>query len=314
MSALTIGLLVYPDCLPAGLFAFADILRASNLHEGSKRFKVCWLSVRGGEVSAAPGLSVTTEPLQASSIDVLLVPGAWRDAENVISQKDSELVQSLKQLPSQVRLFGYCTGVIILARAGRLDGMSATTTWWLHELAGQTFPSVSWKPHETLVYTSTHATASGVHGYLPLALAFIEERCGTSMVNGIRRHMVLPRPEGRETPLQEVPMLLQRSSWVRSLIQLIEVTSPENLAIVHLAEALNIAPRTLQRRTLKETGISCGKLMRLVKMNQVGEQLITTDRSVAMIASAIGFRDEASLRRSFRQVVGMTPGAYRKRM
>ncbi|WP_092383671.1 GlxA family transcriptional regulator [Halopseudomonas salegens] len=309
---MNIGLVVYPDCLLAGLLAFSDLLLAANLRADRRHFSFSWLSEQGGDVDTAKGISLQTEKLAEASVDAVLVPGAWRDGEAALAPSDKDLVQALRSLPRTTRYWSYCTGVILVASAGRLDGSPATTTWWLRELAGQQFPAVQWKPHETLVYSSENATASGVNGYLPLALAILEAECGASMVEDIRRYMVLPRPEGRQTPLQDIPALIQRGGWLRSLIRHIEATPASDLATLRLAAAMNTSARTLQRRVLVESGYSCGKLMRLVKLNQVGEQLITSARSVAGIAHELGFADESSLRRSFRQVSGMTPGQYRK--
>ncbi|MFY0665793.1 MAG: helix-turn-helix domain-containing protein [Natronospirillum sp.] len=307
-----IGLVVYPDCLPAGLLAFSDLLLAANLRVGRRAFSFCWLSEEGGPVATANGLPLQTEKLAGANIDAVLIPGAWRDRETAISDADQGLIHALKNMPQSTGFWGYCTGVVLLARTGRLDNTPATTTWWLRELTGEKFPAVQWRPHETLVYSKAYATASGVNGYLPLALAVIADECGAPVVEDIRRHMVLPRPEGRQTPLQDVSILIQRGGWLRSLIQHIEATPATELDTTTLATAMNTSPRTLQRRVLEKSGYSCGKLMRLVKMNQVGEQLISTERSVAVIAHELGFADEASLRRSFRQVSGMTLGQYRK--
>lgn len=307
-----IGLIIYPDCLPSGLFAFSDLLLAANQRLGQKRFSFHWLSEQGGPLLNANGLRLETEPLGELPVDAVLVPGAWRDATTALADEDRGLVDALSRLPSQTRLWSYCTGVCLVARTGRLDTHPATTTWWLKDLAGRQFPLVEWKPHQTLVYSRSYATASGVNGYLPLALALLEELCGLSVVDQIRRHMMLPRPEGRQTPLQDVPALLQRGGWLRTLIQTIERMPAIDLDTTQLAMAMNSSTRTLQRRVLKESGYRCGELMRLVKLNQVGEQLITTDRPLAVIGDALGFPDEASLRRSFRQMAGMTPGDYRE--
>lgn len=307
-----IGLLVYPDCLPAGLFGFSDLLMAANLRLGHHRFSCHWLSERGGQQATANGLSLATEAVAECPVDGLLIPGAWRDTTTALSGSDQGLVDLLTALPASTRLWSYCTGVCLAARTGRLDTRPATTTWWLRELVAQRFPAVNWKPHQTLVYSEACATASGVNGFLPLALALLEEQCGAPLVADLRRHMVLPRPEGRHTPLQEVPGLVQRGGWMRTLIQTIEGTPAGELDTARLATAMKTSARTLQRRVLRESGYRCGKLMRLVKLNQVGEQLITTDHGLAVIGDALGFPDEASLRRSFRQVAGMTPGDYRE--
>lgn len=307
-----IGLVIYQDCLPAGLFGFSDLLLAANLRLGEARFSFHWLSETGGRKSTANGMTLATEPLKEAAMDAVLIPGAWRDASTALDRKDEGLAAALGRLPEATRLWSYCTGVLVAARSGVLTGQPATTTWWLRDIAGQCYPEVDWKPSQTLVWTQRHGTASGVNGYLPLALALLEEQCGPALVDDIRRHMVLPRPERRSTPLQDVPGLVQRGGWLRQLILTMERTPARELDTSALAAAMSMSRRTLQRRVLAESGYRCGELVRLIKLNQVGEQLISSDRPLATIADRLGFVDEASLRRSFRQVAGMTPGDYRE--
>lgn len=309
---MNIGLLLYRDCLPAGLFGFSDLLMAVNQRAGRELFRCQWVSEAGGPLQTANGIALATERLGASRLDGVVVPGAWRDADNAVADADAGLVESLAGLPASTRLWSYCTGVCLVAGTGRLDGVPATTTWWLRDLAGSRFPLVDWRPHQTLVRTGHDDTAAGVNGYLPLGLALLEEQCGGQAVEEIRRHMVLPRPEDHHTPLQDVPGLFRQSLWLRDVIRWVERTPAHGLIIDRLAEFMSTSSRTLQRRVLRESGHRCGQLMRLVKLNQVGEQLISTDRPLAAIGDALGFQDEASLRRSFRQVSGMTPGEYRK--
>lgn len=309
---MNIGLLLYRDCLPAGLFGFSDLLMAVNQRAGRELFHCQWVSERGGPLPTANGVTLATERLGESGLDGVLVPGAWRDADSALTDADNGLVEALARLPESTRLWSYCTGVCLVARTGRLDGVPATTTWWLRELAGSRFPRVDWRPHQTLVRTGHDDTAAGVNGYLPLGLGLLEEQCGGQAVEEIRRHMVLPRPEDHHTPLQDVPGLFRQSPWLREVIRWVERTPAHSLIIDRLAEFMNTSSRTLQRRALRESGHRCGQLMRLVKLNQVGEQLISSDRSLTTIADGLGFPDEASLRRSFRQVSGMTPGEYRK--
>lgn len=307
-----IGLLLYPDCMPAGLFGFSDLLLAASLRSGQKTFEFDWVSEQGGTIRTANGISLETKPLSQQPLDALVIPGAWRDTDTVIHPHDAIVVAAIRRLPATTRLWSYCTGVCLAAQTRGLDGLPATTTWWLRDRAARAFPDIHWKPNQTLVYTDTHATASGVHGYLPLALAVLEEYLGTTIVEEVRRYMVLPRPATCHTPFQELPLLIQRGGWLRKVIQWIEHTPANRQNIAALANAMRTSPRTLQRRVLRESGYRCGKLMRLVKLNQVGDRLISSEQPLSLIANNLGFADDASLRRSFRQVSGMTPREYRQ--
>jgi AraC-like DNA-binding protein len=79
-----------------------------------------------------------------------------------------------------------------------------------------------------------------------------------------------------------------------------------------LAELLHVSARTLHRQ-LKEEGASLQQLKDEVRLDRAKELLWRTDRPVKQVAAAVGFRNEKSFARAFRQRVGVTPGEFRRR-
>lgn len=51
-----IGLLLYPGCMPAGLFAFADLLHAASRRAGRPMFETVYVGLSGDTVDCAHGL------------------------------------------------------------------------------------------------------------------------------------------------------------------------------------------------------------------------------------------------------------------
>ncbi|TVV42651.1 GlxA family transcriptional regulator [Thalassolituus sp. C2-1] len=309
---MNIGLLLYPDCIPAGLFAFADLLTACNLRLGKRQFRITWLSEPGGALPVANGQTLDTLALAANPPDALLIPGAWRDRHQVIQASDQALVNTLQRLPDNTQLWSYCTGVCLLARSGRLDQHNATTTWWLKDTVSQAFPQVHWSLQHSCLFDEHLATASGVNGYLPIALKLISRHCGAALAEEIRRYMVLPRPNEQNNPFQQLPLLLQQSELLRRIIQWVEQTPAQQVQTSALADHLHLTPATLARRVKQESTMTCAQLLRLIKLNQVSDQLQTSNRSISEISHMLGFVDDSSLRRSFRQLTGLTPGEYRR--
>lgn len=308
-----IGLLLYPDCIPSGLFAFSDMLLAANARIGKKEFEFCWLSEQGAPVSCANGMGLPSVRLGTEEIDALLIPGGWRDSSNIHADKDSGLVQSIARLDRSTPIMSYCTGVYLAARAGRLDGQVATTTWWLLKTIRERFPKVRWQVNSTFVDSRRNSTAAGVTGYLPIALSLIEKHCGRHIATDIQQYMVLPRPVERNTPFRELPQLMQQNTFLRDVFYWVEQVSYTEMTAAALAEHLKTTPRTLSRKIADMTGYSCSRLLRLVKLNQVSDLLISSGKSIYAISDELGFADDTSLRRSFKQITGMTPGEYRRR-
>lgn len=77
-----------------------------------------------------------------------------------------------------------------------------------------------------------------------------------------------------------------------------------------LAALLHLSARTLHRQ-LKEEGASLQQLKDEVRMERARELLYRTAKPVKQVAGEVGFRNEKSFTRAFRQWTGLSPGAFR---
>ena len=79
-----------------------------------------------------------------------------------------------------------------------------------------------------------------------------------------------------------------------------------------VAALLHVSARTLHRQ-LKDEGASLQQLKDEVRLERARELLLRTARPVKQVAAAVGFRNEKSFARAFRNWVGVAPGAFRER-
>ncbi len=79
-----------------------------------------------------------------------------------------------------------------------------------------------------------------------------------------------------------------------------------------LAALLNVSSRTLHRQ-LKDEGTSLQSIKDTVRRERAALQLQRTDKPIKQIALAVGFRNEKSFSRAFREWTGQSPGAFRLR-
>jgi AraC-like DNA-binding protein len=77
-----------------------------------------------------------------------------------------------------------------------------------------------------------------------------------------------------------------------------------------VAELLHVSVRTLHRQ-LKEEGASLQQLKDEVRLERAKDLLFRTDKPIKQVADAVGFRNEKSFARAFRQWAGVAPGAFR---
>ena len=314
-APLRVGLLLYDECMPAGLFAFSDLLHAANRRAGKRIFDTVFLAAEPGVVQCAHGQPLAAaSAVERSECDAILVPGFWAESPHQIANAlatHERLIRALARLPKSVMIWTYCTGVCLLAATGRLDGQNATVTWWLADLVRTRFKKIIWQTEQTIIFNLSTATASGVSGYLPIAQSLIERRISTEAYRDLTKLMVLPRPENAHPVFQTMSSMEQGDRLMRMLHAIAEAIPAGEVTVGRVAGALNTTERTLARKVSAATGFSAANYLRRIKLNQVSERLIVTSAPASTISEELGFSSDSSMRRMFKKLTDLTPAEYR---
>ena len=85
------------------------------------------------------------------------------------------------------------------------------------------------------------------------------------------------------------------------------------LTVPQLARRNHVSVSTLERRFRTRLGTTPLRYLRKVRVNAASNALRATDRPIAQIAHDCGFCDQSSLTRQFRQLMHISPAAYRRR-
>jgi len=107
--------------------------------------------------------------------DIILVPGSTADTTTAMA--DKELISWLQQSHKTTQLtLSVCSGALILAAAGILNGHPATTHW----IAQNALKAFGAKPEKNkrIVRSGKIITAAGVSAGIDLALTVIKDLCG----------------------------------------------------------------------------------------------------------------------------------------
>jgi transcriptional regulator GlxA family with amidase domain len=231
-------------------------------------------------------------------IDTLLVAGGDAIEQNETRQ---EAVRWLKRISPRVRRIGsVCTGAMLLARAGLLDGRRATTHWnWCQTLIKRA-PRAEVDPHPIFVRDENVYTSAGVTAGMDLALALVEEDHGSRLALQVARNLVLylRRPGGQSqfsaalslqltdrTPLRELPVLAQRVA---------------------------MSPRNFARIFNKELKTTPAKFVERLRVEAARRRLEESHNSMEIIASECGFGNINSMRNVFQRTLKTAPGQYRR--
>jgi transcriptional regulator GlxA family with amidase domain len=227
---------------------------------------------------------------------------------------DRDFLKWLREQSEKSRRFGsVCTGALILAEAGLLNGRRATTHWnWCDELA-RDYPDVTVDPAPIYVRDGNCYTSAGVTAGIDLSLALVEEDLGRSVALKVAQMMVvfLRRPGGQS---QFSATLLAQGSESRPLGDLL-AWLPDNLrrdlSVVSLARRTAMSPRNFARLFRRQVGKTPARHIEDLRLEAARRQLEATALSLEEVAVASGFATAETLRRAFSRRLGITPGQYR---
>lgn len=155
------------------LFGPAEILGRMN-----DEFRLRYCSLFAGMVSSSQNARVVTEPFSglAGQNHILLVPGG---AGVVRVLKENRFISELAELARNAEyILTVCTGSILLAGTGILDGRRATSNKRLFSWALNESPGVEWVKKARWVKDGNIYTSSGVSAGIDMTLGFISDVIG----------------------------------------------------------------------------------------------------------------------------------------
>lgn len=311
-----LGLLLYPDCMPAGLFAVADLVKACNQRAGEERVAVEWAGIDRRAARSARGPTVSTSATVSDTpCDAWLVPGLWMGAADTLPdacRRHAAVIDGLRALPRTTSIWSYCAGVVLAAAAGRLDGRRATATWWLQAAVAAQFPRVDWQSGLALCHDRDVTTAPGASGHLPLVLDRLAGLHAADVIRDVQEALMLPLPRERHPAFVAVEPMGLADPVLRQLLAFVQRTPAHAVDLQAAADHVRVSVRTLCRRVKATTGLAAGDWLRRVKLHQAGEALRTSRQPVKAICDQLGFGSEAGLHRAFKAVTGVTPATYRR--
>lgn len=318
-----IACLVYQDVMsldvtgPMQVFASANVERQRQGLPPHYELRLIGESACAFATSAGLKLVADAEwsSTDATTLDTLLVPGGM----GVNVQRHNRLLLDwLRHAEPRVRRLGsVCSGALILAEAGLLDGRKATTHWAdLHAL--REYPKVDVQGDQLHTYdpanpeTAHLFSSAGVTAGIDLALALVEADLGRNLALSVAQRLVmfLRRPGGQT---QFSPMLAAPTSSVARLAALIEWIPGhlgDDLSIEALANQAHMTPRTLCRLFIQEVGIGPGQYIERVRLEAARSLLLGAEASIATVARLTGFGHPENLRRSFQKHFSVSPRDY----
>lgn len=246
-------------------------------------------------------------------VHTLIVPGArtggWR------ADRDPEIIAWLRRAAGQVeRVCSVCSGALLLAAAGLLEGRRATTHWMDADELQRCYPGVRVEANRIYVEDGGVWTSGGVTAGIDLALALIERDHGRRLALATARRLLvfLKRP-GDQSQFSAFLEAQAHPGRFEELLDWLPEHLEQPLDTAALARRACMSERNFRRRFAAEFGLGPARYLRRARIAKARGLLEMTDLTLAAVARRCGFGSADALRYAFRAELEVTPGEYRQR-
>jgi len=290
-----------------------------------------WCRARGAppgfELRAVGSRSqvVTSLPLRLAGLAPLparLPDGAWVVVAGVSRDAHPELdpggaAPTVKWLETVVapavrrgaaRVWTVCSGALLAARAGLLDGRQCTTHHSLVERLAAERPAARVLANRIFVVDGPIASSAGITAGVDLALHAIGERLGQAAALAVARELVVFHRRAGGDP--QLSAALRHRNHLHPAVHraqdavLADPASP--WTVERMAGAAQVTPRHLARLFRDNVGVAPLDFLQEVRI-ELARALLTAELPLRRVAEAAGFSSAHHMRRVWRRVLGGAP-------
>lgn len=248
---------------------------------------------------------------------MVIVPELWLDPADDMRNRYPELKAWLRaRHKAGTAIYSACSGSILLAASGLLDGRPATSHWGYADLFRRSFPKVRFDPAPNLVFADPAGrivTAGGTTSWHDLALHIIAQHCSPGEAMRIAKVYLLKWHGEGQLPFAS---LVRRQPHADAVVRRAEEWLVKNFrdprAVAAVVQASGIAERSLKRRFVVATGAPILSYVQNLRIEEAKRLLETGALSAEAIAARVGYENAAFFRRLFKRSTGLTAGEYRR--
>jgi len=323
------AVLVFDNCNASSVTSFIDVLGVANQlwirrqPDTGPLFTWQLVSPEGRRVTTSVGITFDARDLnraRAERTDIVYVPAChFTEEARLLREVGAVASRTRDWLRSHHRAGGWlaagCSGVFVLGRAGLLDGKIATTSWWLQSLFQREFPRVHLRGDELVTAGERLLCAGPLNAHFNLALRLVEQFAGRQLTLACAKALLVDanRPSQRPYIVLQDHLLHTDELVVRAQEWMQRHVVSEEFSIPAVARAVGASPRNLIRRFQIAHGTTPTAYAQSLRIEMAKNLLETTALHLGAILERIGYRDEASFRRLFKEKTSLSPRAYRLR-
>jgi transcriptional regulator GlxA family with amidase domain len=302
--------------IPFELSLASRIFGSARTTDERPLYEVITCTLDGDPVATAADYSVAVahDATVLATADTVVIPPS--EAMVTITHRDAlppVLADTLARVRPDTRMVSICLASYVLAAAGLLDGLPATTHWRHAEDFQRSFPAVKVNPEVLFIDAGRVLTSAGAAAGVDLCLHLIRRDHGSGVANQVARRCVVPPwREGGQAQYIERPVPEATDTGTAPTRRWVLERLDHPVALTDLAAHAGMSRRTFTRRFRAEVGESPGKWLTQQRIDLARHLLEHSDLPIDRIAKRSGFGTAASLRQHLRGAITVSPNAYRK--
>jgi len=267
----------------------------------------------GNRIPVHPDCSIADNPRAR----VLILPELWLGPDEDIHGRYPELMEWIRHMHREgSMIYSACSGAVMLAETGLLDGCDATSHWGYQDLFNKHYPKVRFRPEPNLVFADAAGrivTAGGTTSWHDLAIHIISRYGSPGEALRIAKVYLLKWHGEGQLPYAA---LVRRSPHADSVVRTCEQWLGEHFresdAIRQAVGLAKIPERTLKRRFKAATGTTVIEYLQNMRIEAAKQLLESGQMPVDEISAEVSYEDPSFFRRLFKRRTGLTPSQYRR--
>ncbi len=307
-ASIHIGIVQYPNVMQSAVQGLGEMfLLANDVSDEAglaQRFCVaCYDDAARAQVKGA----------KASALKVVLVPpGIGGDYH--LNPEPELLDWITTQRDAGALICSACVGAFILARAGLLDHRPATTHWRLGDAFAERFPQVDLDIGRILIDDGDIITAAGLMSWVDLGLELVARFMRPRVMRQLGKLMIVDTGPREQRYYQRFsPRLDHGDKTILKAQHYLQAHFNEPLTLDALSARSLLTERTFLRRFVRATGLKPTLYIQRLRVQKACDLIESTNETIERVALRVGYVDVGAFRRTFNKIMGLTPGAFRRR-
>lgn len=314
---------VPPRALLLDIAGPVEVLRKANMEQAQLCFDVAYVGP-AADVTSSVGLAVSgIAPLPDTLPDGAMVVvsgaadrplGSETDTREDDAPLEAEIAGWLRRaVRPGIRLVTICSGALLAARAGLLEGCECTTHHAAIEDLRRAAPTARVRDNRLFVEDGERLTSAGITAGIDLMLAIVAREAGHDVALAVARYLVVYLRRGGADP-QLSPWLEGRNHIHPAIHRVQDAVAGDPArawTVAALARLAATSPRNLSRLFNEHAGLSVTEFVNRMRIALAREMVLGSRLDMEEIAARAGFSSARQFRRAWNRLHPVSPTSLR---